>query len=195
MIDLPTLGRELRQRRRALRIPSAEFARRIGVSQTYVWLIEAAKPRSSGEPSRPSEDLLQRWTEALGMTESEARRIYELAGYFDSDALRAYRDSRPSSQRAVRSSLPPVYSRSENEFIGDDEDTPRPGDQLSNPPPPLVALQRWAGAEPAGADEETFARRIRYLLLQADSRGRGEEAAYLLDSLLRWLEFHLKERP
>jgi predicted transcriptional regulator len=38
MLDLSTLGRELRTRRRALRIPSAELARKIGVSQTYVWL-------------------------------------------------------------------------------------------------------------------------------------------------------------
>jgi transcriptional regulator with XRE-family HTH domain len=191
MIDLPTLGRELRQRRRALRMPSAEFARRIGVSQTYVWLIEAAKPRPSGEPSRPSEDLLQRWTEALGMTESEARHIHELAGYFDSDALRAYRDSRPSKQHVVRSSSPPLYSRSENAFIGD-EDTLDPTEERPNPIPPLVALQRWAGAEHISADEEMLAHRIHIILQQADRTGRSAETAYLLDSLLRWMEFHVR---
>jgi transcriptional regulator with XRE-family HTH domain len=194
MIDLPTLGRELRQRRRALRIPSAEFARRIGVSQTYVWLIEAAKPRPSGEPSRPSEDVLQRWTEALGMTEPEALHIHELAGYFDSDALRAYRDSRPSPRQAVRSSSPPVFPRSENELVND-EDMYDPGGQRSNLPSPLIALQRWAGAEYAGADEETLAHRIHNILQRADRTGRSDEAAYLLDSLLRWLEFHVEERP
>src|SRR5450759_3624191 len=85
MLDLSTLGRELRTRRRALRIPSAELARKIGVSQTYVWLIEQSKPRKSGEPSRPSEDLLMRWTAALGMSASEALQIRELAGYFGPD--------------------------------------------------------------------------------------------------------------
>src|SRR5579859_6497895 len=103
MLDLPALGVELRRRRRALRIPSAEFARRIGVSQTYVWLIEAAKPRSSGEPSRPSEDLLQRWTAALGMSESESRRIRELAGYFDVPV---------GEPRSSRSTAPSIASRS-----------------------------------------------------------------------------------
>src|SRR5437660_739705 len=85
MLDLPTLGRELRSIRRGLRIPSAELARRIGVSPTYVWLIEQAKPRTSGEPSRPSEDLLRRWTAALGMNADDAQRIRERAGYFGSD--------------------------------------------------------------------------------------------------------------
>jgi transcriptional regulator with XRE-family HTH domain len=82
MLDLPIVGEELRSRRRALRIPSAELARKIGVSPTYIWLIEQSKPRKGGEPSRPSEDLLRRWMAALGMTESEAQRIRELAGYF-----------------------------------------------------------------------------------------------------------------
>jgi transcriptional regulator with XRE-family HTH domain len=194
MIDLPTLGRELRQRRRALRIPSAEFARRIGVSQTYVWLIEAAKPRQSGEPSRPSEDLLQRWTEALGMTEPEARHIHELAGYFDSDALRAYRDARVSTSRTERSPASAVNPRSEYDFVGG-EYTRDHRALRSNPTPPLVALQRWAGAEHAGANEETLVRRIHDIWQRAARNGHSEEAAYLLDSLLQWLEFHVEDRP
>jgi Bifunctional DNA primase/polymerase, N-terminal len=55
-------------------------------SQTYVWLIEQSKPRKSGEPSRPGEDLLRRWMAALGMSESDVQRIRELAGYFGEDA-------------------------------------------------------------------------------------------------------------
>jgi transcriptional regulator with XRE-family HTH domain len=85
MPDLSRLGHELRTRRRALRIPSAELARRIGVSPTYVWLIEQSKPRKSGEPSRPREDLLRRWMAALGMDASEAQQIREFAGYFGPD--------------------------------------------------------------------------------------------------------------
>lgn len=194
MIDLPTLGHELRRRRRSLRIPSAEFARRIGVSQTYVWLIEAAKPRKSGEPSRPSEYLLQRWTEALGMTETEARQIYELAGYFDSDALREYRDSRPSSPRASGSASPPVPTRPESEMVGDeytrDRYAPRPRSTS-----PQVALERWSDTEHSAMDEETLVHRIHAILQRADRNGRADEAANLLDSLLRWLEFHMEDRP
>src|ERR1700674_5788658 len=82
MIDLERLGRELESRRKENRIGRAELARGIGVSQTYIWLIEHARPRSSGEPSRPSEDVLHAWTMALGMTDEESRHMRELAGYF-----------------------------------------------------------------------------------------------------------------
>src|SRR5947209_1544779 len=89
MSDLVALGAELRRRRKAQGLSSAELARRIGVSPTYVWLIEGAKPRpSSGEPSRPSEDVLHRWAAALDTAEYEQERIRELAGYSGPARLR-----------------------------------------------------------------------------------------------------------
>jgi transcriptional regulator with XRE-family HTH domain len=184
MLDLPMLGVELRRRRRALRIPSAEFARRIGVSQTYVWLIEAAKPRSSGEPSRPSEDLLQRWTSALGMNETESRRIRELAGYFDVAAV--------DERRYTRSIPPPMASspRSVNEFNTVESDTV---DELpsSGTAPHMVALRRWARAADPDGGEVAIIDRIHEILAVAGSNQRTDEATYLLDSFLQWLAFHI----
>ncbi len=183
MLDLPTLGVELRRRRRALRIPSAEFARRIGVSQTYVWLIEAAKPRSSGEPSRPSEDLLQRWTAALGMNEAESRRIRELAGYFDVPV---------GEPRYARSSSPPMTSSpgSVNEYSAEGPDTA--SERLSSMAAPhLPALRRWARAADPDGGEVAIIDRIHEILRMAGSNQRTDEATYLLDSFLRRLEFHI----
>jgi transcriptional regulator with XRE-family HTH domain len=192
MLDLQTLGGELRRRRRALRIPSAELARRIGISQTYIWLIEKAKPRTSGEPSRPSEDLLRRWTAVLGMGEAEARGIYELAGYFDSDVLREHRESRPVTPRAERSPASSVSASSRRDFAGGESRRSSSAQRLDLSPA-LSALDRWAGAEHAGIDEESLIRRVQLILQLAQRNGRSEEAAFLLHSFLRWLEFHLEE--
>lgn len=183
MLDLPALGVELRRRRRALRIPSAEFARRIGVSQTYVWLIEAAKPRSSGEPSRPSEDLLQRWTAALGMSESESRRIRELAGYFDVPV---------GEPRYARSSSPTMASSSGsvNAYSAQGAETAseRPSSVAASH---RLALRRWARAADPEGEEVAIIDRIHEILRVAQSNHRADEATYLLDSFLRWLEFHV----
>src|SRR5579872_2850279 len=161
MLDLPTLGVELRRRRRALRIPSAEFARRIGVSQTYVWLIEAAKPRSSGEPSRPSEDLLQRWTAALGMSESESRRIRELAGYFDVPV---------GEPRYSRSGSPTMAaspgSVSEYSAQGAETASDRPPAMAA---PHRLALRRWARAADPEREEVAIIDRIHEILRVAHS--------------------------
>ena len=181
MLDLPTLGQELRRRRRALRIPSAEFARRIGVSQTYVWLIEGAKARPSGEPSRPSEDLLQRWTAALGMDEDESRRIRELAGYFDVDVARRPREARPM----------PTYSAPADSPDSDAESLRRYEAEPPDAAPHLVALSQWARAAHSPADEAALAERLYRLVQLAERTGRSGEAIALLDSFLQWLEFRL----
>jgi transcriptional regulator with XRE-family HTH domain len=183
MLDLPALGVELRRRRRALRIPSAEFARRIGVSQTYVWLIEAAKPRASGEPSRPSEDLLQRWTAALGMSESESRRIRELAGYFDVPGGEPRSSRSTSSSMAPSSTLGNEYSAQAAETTGE-----RPSSVAASH---LQALRRWARAADPDGGEVAIIDRIHEILRVAQSNQRADEATYLLDSFLRWLEFHI----
>jgi transcriptional regulator with XRE-family HTH domain len=189
MLDLSTLGRELRTRRRALRIPSAELARKIGVSQTYVWLIEQSKPRKSGEPSRPSEDLLMRWTAALGMSASEAQQIREFAGYFGPD-YPYERDLTPG--QSPRTSL---RSPSESGPALTQDDVARELGQGSEPrsygrAAHKAALDRWAGTVEDEIDDNAIAQRIRAVLLQADRHGRAAETRVLLNSFLEWLEIH-----
>src|SRR5947209_5974311 len=80
-IDFSLLGSALKERREALGIPRAEIARRVGVTATYIWLVEGARPRKSGQPSRPTQAVLERWARALGMDDRYARQLLIMAGY------------------------------------------------------------------------------------------------------------------
>ncbi len=80
-MDLKQLGVALRERREALGLPRTELARRVGLTPTYVWMIEGAKPRSNGEPSRPTEAVLERWVRSLGMDERYLDQALRMAGY------------------------------------------------------------------------------------------------------------------
>lgn len=192
MLDLPALGRELRSTRRGLRIPSAELARRIGVSQTYVWLIEQAKPRTSGEPSRPKEELLRRWTTALGMSADDAQRIRELAGYFGPDLSRErggmLAASPPSSPRAM-SSAQDAMSVGEAEH----DRAQRGRSERDRRGTNSAALQRWAGTAQSDDADAAIVRRIQDLLERADRLGATDETRGLLNSFLSWLDFHMSE--
>ncbi len=89
-MSLTELGAALRERREALGIPRTELARRIGVTPTYVWLLETAKPRRNGEPSRPTPSVLERWADALGMDHRYRDQVLHMAGYgevADEDAV------------------------------------------------------------------------------------------------------------
>jgi transcriptional regulator with XRE-family HTH domain len=190
MLDLSTLGRELRTRRRALRIPSAELARRIGVSPTYVWLIEQSKPRKSGEPSRPSEDLLRRWMAALGMDASEAQQIREFAGYFGPDFPNE-RDitqgqSPRTSLRSPSESGPALTPDDVARELGQGGDPRRYGRAAHK-----AAIDRWAGTIEDEMGDTAIAQRLQAVLLQADRNGQAAETRALLNSFLAWLEFHV----
>ena len=193
MIDLERLGQELRGRRRALRIPSAELARRIGVSPTYVWLIEQAKPRPRGEPSRPSEELLGRWTVALGMDDTEARHIRELAGYFGP----ARPVSVPSQAQQFAPASATSVPRDDRLLDTDPSSPPQVGMARSQVSrlfePQMEALRRWSGAERNEDPERLLVDRMRDVLHQAQRVGRGDEAVSLLDSFLRWLAVHIED--
>jgi transcriptional regulator with XRE-family HTH domain len=188
MLDLSRLGHELRARRRTLRIPSAELARRIGVSPTYVWLIEQSKPRKSGEPSRPSEDLLRRWIAALGMSASEALQMREAAGYFGPDF---------PNERDITQGVSPrisLRSRSESGSAKIQDDVGRELGQGGKPrgygrAANKAALDRWAGTGDDEIGDMAITQRLRAVLLQADRNGRAAETRALLNSFLSWLEF------
>jgi transcriptional regulator with XRE-family HTH domain len=171
-LDLYSLGRELRERRRMLRIPSAELARRIGVSQTYVWMIESAAPRKNGQPSRPSEDVLGQWARALGMGPVDTERLLALAGYF----VTASESPAPPSPAAARLPRSAAFHAAEASAYA-----PAP---MAVPPVP-----NRDNAEP---EERDLRERLETLLRTAARRGRAEEIAGLVRSHLGWLQ-HLIE--
>ncbi len=80
-MDLKALGERLEERRRDIGLPRAELARRIGATENYVWMIERAKRRQNGEPSRPAKELLERWVSALRWGPEQERAVMNAAGY------------------------------------------------------------------------------------------------------------------
>jgi transcriptional regulator with XRE-family HTH domain len=189
MLDLSRLGRELRAQRRSLRIPSAELARRIGVSPTYIWLIEHAKPRTNGEPSRPSEHLLRRWTAAIGMSAVEAQEIRELAGYFGPDVWNEQPNAPNSSDRSLFAE--------KYDFARNDEALQAAQDSQSGSharAANLWALRRWAGAGGADTMDEAFIERLQNVLEIADRNGRSDEVRALVHSFLSWLQFYTEQQ-
>ena len=83
-MDMEELGQVLLERREALGISRAEIARRIGVSPSYVWLVEEAKPRKSGNPSQPSKEVLESWAKVLGWDAPYTRQLLVLSGHIPS---------------------------------------------------------------------------------------------------------------
>jgi transcriptional regulator with XRE-family HTH domain len=192
-IDLSTLGAALRARRKSLRMPSAQLARRIEVSPTYIWLIEQAKPRSSGEPSRPSEELLLRWMRALGMDREEMYRMMELAGYFAADL------DAPAFPRGRTMHSPKPFSEGELAMPNERQYAEGTGMLETMLDVGLADVStdartrvwRRSEGEETGV-EERLVERTRQLLRDAAARGRRDEVWALLDSYLRWLTFHLE---
>lgn len=81
MADLETLGDRLRRRRKALGMRSVDLARRTGVSQSYIWLIESARNRKPTERRHVSRDVLVRWAATLGVEHEELEEWLALADY------------------------------------------------------------------------------------------------------------------
>ena len=187
MLDLQALGRELRERRRMLRITSAELARRIGVSPTYIWLIESASPRKNGLPSRPSEEVLRQWTQALGMGSVDSERMLALAGYFGmaADASRPASRLRREPNRAL--------------VLGSyDEPEARSATPFASAPPPAAAPMAMPPSPPADESapdkpETDLRERLQRLLRSAERQGRTDEIAHLVRSHLQWLQHVIED--
>lgn len=81
--NLERLGKRLLERRTELGLRRAELGRRIGVSATYIGLVERAQPRREGRagPSRPTVAVLRAWARALDMDVQETREVLNLAGH------------------------------------------------------------------------------------------------------------------
>jgi transcriptional regulator with XRE-family HTH domain len=107
-VDLQTLGTVLEARRSELGIPRTVLARKVGISPSYMWMVETAAVRKGGQPSRPSRDLLEAWTEALLGDAVFRAKVLMLAGHTASSegtdlpaplGLRGYRLEFPSQER------------------------------------------------------------------------------------------------
>jgi hypothetical protein len=159
------------------------------VSQTYVWLIEQSKPRKSGEPSRPGEDLLRRWMAALGMDASDAQRIRDLAGYFGEDAQYVSevppRSSARTSMRSVSTEKCASTPDESGQDLGQSSGPVGYGRDAS-----MAALQRWAGSDRLDVGDEAIVERLRLILQRATENGQSGEVRALLNSFLAWLQFH-----
>ncbi len=77
-MDLEALGEVLRERREAIGISKAELARRVGISESYVSLVEQGD-------RRPSRGVLEHWVRALRgeaePTDSYFGALLRLAGH------------------------------------------------------------------------------------------------------------------
>jgi transcriptional regulator with XRE-family HTH domain len=72
--DLAELGDFLRDRREGLGLRKSDVARRVGVTPSYVTLIEDATPRRQGrgKPTQPSRDVLVSWVRVLDLDRDTA---------------------------------------------------------------------------------------------------------------------------
>jgi predicted transcriptional regulator len=80
--DLKRVGQWLRARRTEQHIARTDLARSVGVSPTYLWMVEEARERANGEASQPGQPLLRQLATELGMTDQESHDLLRLAGYF-----------------------------------------------------------------------------------------------------------------
>jgi transcriptional regulator with XRE-family HTH domain len=79
--NLKAVGERLRARREERRISRTDLAKKVGVSTTYLWMVEEARERANGAASQPSQFLLSQLAVELGMTREETYDLLELAGY------------------------------------------------------------------------------------------------------------------
>jgi transcriptional regulator with XRE-family HTH domain len=99
--DLGRLGTCLRERREQLGLRKSDVARRIGVTPSYVTLIEDATPRRQGrgKPTQPSRDVLAAWVRVLDLDQAAAawalswsRAVSMGQGSVQSDRVTSQRD-------------------------------------------------------------------------------------------------------
>lgn len=84
-MDLDKLGELLRERRESLGIPRAKLARRVGISPSYMWTVEQAAKRKGGQPSQPTQPILEEWAAQLGLGISQTRELLRLAGHLQEE--------------------------------------------------------------------------------------------------------------
>lgn len=187
-MDLRRLGAVLRSQREELGMPAAELARRVSVSPTYVWMVENARPRASGEPSRPSRDLLEHWTRELKMDGPSARQVLGLADYGH--------ERRPSvrSARSYRAAEEPPSGRPMLDALFA---APAPVPAEPGVSPAFIADASAMVHEAPSADLDTdlpadaLTGELHALLARAEHEGRLDETVDLLQSFFAFLRHRL----
>ena len=82
-MKLEALGNWIKQNRREKEMSQAELGERVGCRGTYISEIERAHPHSTtGKPTRPNVELLDKMAELFGENPNIPRR---LAGYSDKE--------------------------------------------------------------------------------------------------------------
>jgi Helix-turn-helix domain len=92
--ELLQLGDLLKQWRERLGLRRVDVARRVGISPSYVAVVEDAIVRPGGKPSRPKQPLLRAWCRALGMTRQDLALALDYAGYAIREAPKGVRAGR-----------------------------------------------------------------------------------------------------
>ena len=77
-MDLIELGSLLKRRREELDLTQREIADMVGITVSYLAMLESAKNPKTGKPSKPSFNVLQRLMHALNLDDM---KLMELAGY------------------------------------------------------------------------------------------------------------------
>ena len=194
-MDLTRLGAALRERREALGIPRTEIARRVDVTPTYVWLIETAKTRSGGEPSRPTQSVLERWSVALGMDERYTKQLLALAGYGIEGTTSPSRMpiDAVSPGEALSSPLggPESNLRTEHQGTGSSRNTSA-GVGTNTPGSLNFAAAPITFRQPRDLQTGVLLDQVRMVLeLAQRSDEHWIETTALLDGFLDWLHFRL----
>lgn len=165
MADLEALGDHLRHRRKMLGMRSRELARKAGVSQSYVWLIESTRSRRPSERRHLSRDVLVRWAAALDVERDELAEWLALADY------------------------DPTLTRDELAMIAGDRGTY--ASMLPERPVHYLAEHRLEPDELDTRALRNLQDRVRDTIVRAAMTDRHDEAVRLLESYMDWLAFYL----
>lgn len=190
-MDLEALGGVLRERRREAGMSRAELARRIGVTPTYVWLVEGAKPRKHGAPSRPGEAVLGKWVRALNMDADQAARVFALAGYgalFGAAAVAVAGSGAPAAgaPRVMRMAM-----MAQPDTGSGTEASPALFASTRMPPAPTAAAFAAESSAEAEAEEALTVELRQLLSLAGPHSGKRQDTLELLRSVFDWLRFRL----
>lgn len=183
------MGAALQGRRESLGLPRAELARRIRVTPTYVWMVERARRRKNGDPSRPAELLLQRWAQALGMDQRYTHQVLLLAGYGEGRSDESGVAARPSVQPGPMGRARAMAPRSVPSTTAQVMASSAPDDAGA-----LFLSAPVTFPQPRSLQREVLVEEARSLLDGAEETDRWDETVDLLESYLQWLHYRLEIR-
>lgn len=187
-MDLERLGAALRERREAMGTPRTEVARRVGVTPTYIWLVENARPRQGGQPSRPAEAVIERWTRALGMDERYTRQALRLAGYGNAETERETMTAAPTMPILDSRMAAPSGMRSVARALR----APASGSGSPDTETSSFVRAPIRFEQPRELQSDVLQQQLRDVLELSETAGRRQETAAILESFLEWLHFRVE---